>query len=95
VIQYVMGSALDAEGRFNAARRIFGGGLVAISGLVTFAALAGLLVTFWEKVPDFDRAQENHVDRIKAFGSWFVCFGAVYFAAATRMARGAAAVRPA
>lgn len=90
VVQFVVGTALGPPDRFAEARRIFGGGLVAISGLVTFAALIALLVTMWEEVPeDIEAIAKDHADRLKGFGSWFGCFGAVYLASALRMARGA------
>jgi len=71
-VQFVVGTALGAPGRFAAARRIFGGGLVAVSGIVTFGALIALLVTKWEEVPDEPDSfgAKNHVDKLKAFGSW-------------------------
>jgi protein-S-isoprenylcysteine O-methyltransferase Ste14 len=90
VVQFVVGATLDPSGRFPEARRLFGGGLVAISGILVFAALVALLITAWEKVPDSpqDRAAKAHADKLKAFGSWLACFGGVYLAAAVRMAKG-------
>lgn len=88
-VQFVVGTALGPPDRFEAARRIFGGGLVAISGIITFGALVALLVTKWQKVPDDpdNHATKQHVDMLKAFGCWLFCFGAVYLASALRMAR--------
>jgi hypothetical protein len=89
LVQFVIGTTLGPADRFPEARRIFGGGLVAVTGMVTFAALVGLLVTVWEKTPDDpDGFQaKGHADRLKAFGAWLLCFGAVYLASAVRMAR--------
>ncbi|MFI5402505.1 MAG: hypothetical protein ACHQ1G_06175 [Planctomycetota bacterium] len=91
VVQFVVGSALGPGDRFVAARRIFGGGLVAVSGMIMFGALVALLVTYWEEVPDDpeSRGAKNHTDQIKAFGSWLFCFGTVYLASAVKMARAA------
>lgn len=89
-VQFVLGSVLDPEGRFAAARRLFGGGLVAISGVVTLVVLVALLVTLWEEVTP-NRDEKAHDEQLKAFGCWLVCFGAVYLASAVRMARGAVA----
>jgi hypothetical protein len=88
-IQFLLGSVLGPAQRFVEARRIFGGGLVAISGLVMFAALVALLVTLWEEVPEETRAAEGHADRIKAFGTWLFCFGSIYVTSSVRMARAA------
>lgn len=92
-IQFFVGAALGAADRFAAARRIFGGGLVAISGLITLGALIGFLVTMWEKTPDkpAEPSVGDHADRLKAFLCWFLCFGVVYLASAFKMARPAPA----
>ncbi len=88
-VQFVVGTALGPPGRFAPARRIFGGGLVAITGIVTLGALIALLVTMWEKVSDEPDSfgAKNHADKLKGFGSWLVCYGSVYLASALRMAR--------
>jgi len=87
-VQFVVGAALGPADRFPEARRIFGGGLVAISGIITFVVLAGLLVTLWEDVPDEAGSvgAKNHADQLKGFGAWLLCYGAAYLASAVKMA---------
>jgi heme A synthase len=88
-VQFVIGTTLAPTDRYAVAKRIFGGGFVAVSGFLTFASLVALLVTKWQKTPDDpdSHAAKQQVDMLKAFGSWLFCFGAVYIASALRMAR--------
>lgn len=93
-VQFVIGTALAPTDRYAPARRIFGGGLAAIAGLITFGALIGLLVTKWQEVPEHPAAQESRTDMMKAFGCWLVCFGGVYIATALKMAKSIATTPP-
>jgi len=88
-VQFVVGTALGPSDRFAAARRIFGGGLVAVTGMITFGALIALLITKWEEVPDEPESfvVKDHADKVKAFGAWLFCFGVVYLTGAVKMAR--------
>lgn len=88
-VQYALGLALGPTESFRAARRIFGGGLVAISGMVTFGALIALLVTLWEKPPDLAAGYDwdVHTERLKGCYCWLICFGVVYLLSFLTMAR--------
>ncbi len=89
LFQWILGLYIGSPDRFVPARRIFGGGLVAISGLVTLGALIALLVTLWERVPENPESfgAKGHSDRLVAFGAWLGCYGAVYLISSLRMAR--------
>jgi len=85
-IQFALAAPLRPGGRFRPARRLFGGGVVGIAGLLTLAAmLASLIVIFQD--PETERQIEQHRDMLKAFGSWLVCFGALYVGSSFWMAR--------
>jgi hypothetical protein len=82
-IHVPLGAMLRPEGDCHAATRLFGGGLMGIAGLVVFVALVLFMVTLFE---DY-RNEEQHIDQLKAFSSWAVCFGLLYFLTARNMAR--------
>lgn len=87
LIQLPLGFVLRPAAGDDVARRLFGGGLLAVSGLVSFGALLFYMVTAFEKVPDF--GSERHDEQMKAAGSWLVCFTLVYIASAAAMSRSA------
>jgi hypothetical protein len=87
VLHIPLGMVLRPAGDFAPARRIFGGGLLLVAGMITLGALVLLMVTLSQKVPDRPGAEESHSDQLKAAGSWLACFGLVYVASAVVMAR--------
>jgi uncharacterized BrkB/YihY/UPF0761 family membrane protein len=93
-VQLVVGAALGPTDRYAPARRIFGGGLVAITGLITFSALVALLVTKWQEVPESEGAARDRTEFMKGCGAWLVCFGSVYLASAMKMARAVSSPPP-
>ena len=82
-IHIPLGDMLRPEGDNRAVTRLFGGGLMGIAGLVVFAALVLFMVTLFED----SKNDDQRVDQLKAFGSWVVCFGALYFTTAKVMSR--------
>jgi hypothetical protein len=88
VIHLPLGAVLKPASGDEVARRLFGGGLLCVSGLVSFGALVFYMVTAFEEVPDdFERAMTSHDEKLKAAGSWLICFLVVYIASAAAMSR--------
>jgi hypothetical protein len=85
LIHLPLGFVLRPAAGDEVARRLFGGGLLAVSGLVSFGALIFYMVTAFEEVPDGPAT--SHDEKLKAAGSWLVCFLVVYIASAAAMSR--------
>jgi len=74
--------------RLRDARRVFGGFLMVMAGLVTFAAI---VLFFIEVFRDASTEREviERVDDLKAYGAWAGYYLLTYLAAVTVLARGA------
>jgi len=71
-------------------RRVFGGFLMIMAGLVGFTALVLLFIAVFQKVDASDaEAVANRVDEIKLWVSWAAYFLATYVAAVVLMTQGA------
>jgi hypothetical protein len=88
LIHLPLGFVLKPAFGDDIARRLFGGGLLCVSGLVSFGALVFYMVTAFEEVPEgAGRMATGHDERLKAAGSWLVCFLVVYIGSAAAMSR--------
>jgi hypothetical protein len=87
LIHLPLGAVLRPAVGGDIARRLFGGGLLCVSGMVSFGALVFYMVTAFEEVPDIDRMTSSHEERLKAAGSWLICFLVVYIGSVAAMSR--------
>lgn len=89
-----VGLVLKPNADVTAARRLFGGALLTVPGLICFGALVFFAVSLLEKLPEegtalFERRAADHREKLKAGGSWLFCFAALYLGWASLMARSA------
>lgn len=88
LIHLPLGAVLRPAAGAQVARRLFGGGLLCVSGMVSFGALVFYMVTAFEEVPEASgRIASGHEDRLKAAGSWLICFLVVYIGSVAAMSR--------
>jgi len=88
LIHLPLGAVLRPPSGAAVARRLFGGGLLCVSGMVAFGALIFYMVTAFEDISDSSsRMVASHEDRLKAAGSWLICFLAVYLGSVAAMSR--------
>jgi hypothetical protein len=74
------------------ARRVFGGFLMIMAGLVALFVLILFFITVFTKVPeDNAKAVDLHADDLKLYGSWAAYYLATYLTATVLLARGAKA----
>jgi len=85
-----LGCALPEAQAHHPARRVFGGFLLVLAGLVALVAITGLSVTLFEKRPEHDAAIELRDDRLKGWIAVGLVWGPTYVASLVRMARSAA-----
>ncbi|HEX5138473.1 MAG TPA: hypothetical protein VFY93_15985 [Planctomycetota bacterium] len=88
LIHLPLGAVLRPPAGADIARRLFGGGLLCVSGMVSFGALVFYMVTAFEEVPESTgRLVSSHEERLKAAGSWLICFLVVYLGSVAAMSR--------
>lgn len=72
------------------ARRVFGGFLMIMAGLVSLFVLILFFITVFKKVPeDSAKAAEVRVDDLKLYGAWSVYYLTTYLTATVLLSRGA------
>ncbi|MHC4819333.1 MAG: hypothetical protein ACYTF8_14915 [Planctomycetota bacterium] len=74
--------------RLRDARRVFGGFLMVMAGLVTFAAVVLFFVEIFREAST-EREVIERADDLKAYGAWAGYYLLTYLAAVTVLARGA------
>jgi len=73
------------------ARRVFGGFLMIMAGLVSLFVLIMFFITVFTKVPfGNEKAAALHVDDLKLYGSWSAYYLATYLTATILLSRGVA-----
>jgi Ca2+/H+ antiporter len=83
-LQFLLGALLQPSGRFDAARRLFGGGLVGVAGIVTLMALLAYVVGLFQEVREHQK--ESHAEFLRVCSSVLLCFGATYVTSSVTMA---------
>jgi len=74
--------------RLRDARRVFGGFLMIMAGLVTFTAVVLFFIEIFREASN-EREVAVRVDDLKAYGAWAVYYLLTYLAAVAVLARGA------